>query len=310
MRRPGAVAPSVHLALIAVQVMFATWGVAGKLVMRELSPFGVIAFRVPMAALLLWVIRRMYPWRPVDPRDLPELALYAVLGIAANQLLFASGLYLTSATNAAVLSATIPVFAVGVALLFGRERLTGIKLAGIALALGGALSVAGGGFALSGDHALGDLLIIANSLCYASYLVISGRLFARYDALAALTWVMTFGALFVLPFGIVDLIAAAPTLSPEAWIELVYIVLIPTVGAYFLNAHALARAPSSLVAIYVYVQPIAGALMAAAALGERPAGTTALGAVCVCAGIWLVTRDARRARISAAGGSAGPAAAT
>src|SRR5688500_5692250 len=104
-RSTGAVAPSVHLALVGVQLMFATWGVAGKLVMRELSPFGVIAFRVPVAALVLLAVRALRPWRKVDPRDLPELALYALLGIAANQLLFAAGLDRTSATNAAVLSA-------------------------------------------------------------------------------------------------------------------------------------------------------------------------------------------------------------
>ncbi len=299
-RSTGAVAPSVHLALVGVQLMFATWGVAGKLVMRELSPFGVIAFRVPVAALVLLAVRALRPWRKVALRDLPELALYALLGITANQLLFAAGLARTSATNAAVLSASIPVFAVGVAVAFGRERMTAFKLAGIVLALTGAMAIAGGGFALSGAGTTGDLLIVCNSLSYAVYLVISGRLFTRYDALTALTWVMGFGALGVLPFGIADLVAGAPELSQHAWLELVYIVLVPTVGAYFLNAYALARAPSSLVAVYVYVQPIAGALMAAALLDERPASTTAVGAVAVGLGIWLVTRDARRASRAAA----------
>jgi len=283
-------APDVHLALISVQVMFATWGVIGKLLMRELAPFAVIAFRVPAAAALLLLVRRVRPWRRVARADLAELALYSVFGISANQLLFAAGLDRTTATNAAVLSATIPVFAVGVALLLGRERMTAVKLLGVALALGGALAVAGGGFSLSGRHAVGDLLIVCNSLCYATYLVISGRLFARYDALTALTWVMLFGAVTVLPFGAGDLIAAAPTLPAEAWVELGYVVLIPTVGAYLLNAYALARAPASLVAVYVYAQPIAGALLAAAVLGERPGGATALGAVAVGTGIWLVTR--------------------
>ena len=48
-------------------------------------------------------------------------------------------------------------------------------------------------------------------------------------------------------------------------------------GTYFLNLFALKRVPASLVAIYIYVQPIVGALMAAAALGERPSLSTFVG---------------------------------
>ena len=54
--------------------------------------------------------------------------------------------------------------------------------------------------------------------------------------------------------------------------------------------------PASLVAIYIYVQPVVGALMAARALGERPSTSTFVGGALIGAGIWLVTREARRMR--------------
>ena len=72
--------------------------------------------------------------------------------------------------------------------------------------------------------------------------------------------------------------------------------MFPTVGTYFLNMFALQKVPASLVAIYIYVQPVIGALMAAAALGERPSASTFVGGALIGAGIWLVTREARRAR--------------
>ena len=77
-------------------------------------------------------------------------------------------------------------------------------------------------------------------------------------------------------------------------------MLFPTVGTYFLNMFALRRVPASLVAIYIYVQPVIGALMAAAMLGERPSPSTYAGGALIGAGIWLVTREARRARAVAA----------
>ena len=114
--------------------------------------------------------------------------------------------------------------------------------------------------------------------------------------MTVVSWTFVFGALGILPFGAPSLVAAAPHLSPRAWMCVVYIVLFPTVGTYFLNMFALQKVPASLVAIYIYVQPVVGALMAAAALGERPSMSTFVGGALIGAGIWLVTREARRLR--------------
>ena len=88
-----------------------------------------------------------------------------------------------------------------------------------------------------------------------------------------------------------------------SWLGLIYIVLFPTVGTYFLNVYALKRAPSSLVAIYIYVQPVLGALMAAATLGERPS-LTSIGGAPSAAASTLINRDARRRRDAAAAAAA------
>jgi drug/metabolite transporter (DMT)-like permease len=295
--RPGPGEPvlSVHLALIAVQVMFASLGVAGKLVLRELPPFGLIAFRTPVAALLLLAVSAFSPRERVAPRDLASIFVYALFGIIANQLLFIEGLQRTTATNAVVIGATIPVFTVGVAVALRREQATRAKMIGLLVAFLGAMAIVGAGrFEAGGSRLSGNLLIVANSLCFSIYLVISRGVLERYRTLTVITWTMLFGALGVLPFGAVDLYTHARLLSPTSWTCLVWIVLFPSVGTYFLNAYALKRAPSSLVAIYIYVQPVLGALLAAAMLGERPLLFTAIGGALIAGGITLVNRDARR----------------
>jgi len=147
-----------------------------------------------------------------------------------------------------------------------------------------------------GGRLLGNLLIVGNSLSFSIYLVISRRLLAKYSPMTVVAWTFVFGALGILPFGAPSLVAAAPHLSQRAWLCVAYIVLFPTVGTYFLNLFALQKVPSSLVAIYIYVQPVVGALMAAAALGERPSASTFVGGALIGGGIWLVTREARRLR--------------
>jgi drug/metabolite transporter (DMT)-like permease len=289
--RRDSVPAKVHLALVAVQLMFASLSVVAKLALREQKPFAIVAVRTPAAALV-FLVAWLIGWRErVAPRDLLALCLYALTGIVLNQLLFISGLQRTTATNAVVIGATIPVFTVGVAVLSRREQATPRKLTGLSVAFAGALAVVGTDH-FDSTRLIGNLLVVANSLSFSIYLVISRNLLSRYRTMTVVTFTFLFGAIGVLPFGAADLLAAVGHLSTATWVALGYIVLFPTVGTYFLNAFALKRAPSSLVAIYIYLQPLVGALLAAAMLGERPSAGTLTGGVFIAAGIWLTNREA------------------
>lgn len=290
--------PSVYLALVAVQLMFASLSVVGKLALRELTPFALICARVVAATLILALVRALLRSRErVAWRDLPELALYGLFGVSANMLLFIAGLARTTATDAVVIGATIPVFTVGVAVALRKEAATLPKLTGLLVALCGALWIVGASQLLHGGrHFVGDLLVMLNSLSFSIYLVLSRRLLARYSPLTVLVWTFVFGALGILPFGTHALFLEAPRLSARGLGCVAYIVLFPTVGTYFLNVFALQKVPSSLVAIYIYIQPVVGAFLAAAMLDERPSPTTFAGGALIGAGIWMVTKEARRQR--------------
>jgi drug/metabolite transporter (DMT)-like permease len=283
----------VHLALVVVQLVFASQAVVARVVLREIAPVGLVALRAPAAALLFFAARALFGWERVAPRDLARLVLYGLLGVVVNQLSFMNGLQRSTATNAVVVNATIPVFVVGIAVLLRRETATPAKLGGLAVALFGALAVVGlERFSAGGGHGMGNLFFVVNSLSFALYLVLSRDVLRRYRALTVISWTMLFGALGVLPVGASELARALPRLSPGAWAGIAYIVVFPTVIAYFLNVFALARAPSSLVAAYVYLQPLVGAIMAAVWLGERPGPGARVGALLIFAGIALVARGA------------------
>jgi drug/metabolite transporter (DMT)-like permease len=292
-----AVPASVHVALVAVQLMFASLGVVAKVAMRELPGLGLICARVTLATVIMVAARLFVPREKVERRDLLELAVYAFFGVTANMLIFIVGLQRTTATNAIVIGATIPVFTVGVAVALRKEVATVAKVVGLSVACVGAMVIVGAGrFTSGGGRLVGNLLVTLNSLSFAIYLVISRRLLAKYQPLTVVSWTFVFGALGILPFGLLPLVRAAPQLSHSTWACVLFIALFPTVGTYFLNMFALRRAPASLVAIYIYLQPIVGALLAARTLGERPSGDTYVGGMLIGLGIWLVSREARRAR--------------
>ncbi|HEX8097443.1 MAG TPA: DMT family transporter, partial [Pyrinomonadaceae bacterium] len=74
-----------------------------------------------------------------------------------------------------------------------------------------------------------------------------------------------------------------------AWLAVVYVILVPTVGAYYLNAWALARVPPSTVAIYIYLQPLIGFTLAPLVLHESWNPRTLLAAALIFAGVAVVT---------------------
>jgi drug/metabolite transporter (DMT)-like permease len=281
--------------------MFASLSIVGKMALREIGGFGLICARASLAALVLVAVRvAVRRGERVAARHFPELAACAFFGITANMLLFIAGLARTTATNAIVIGTTIPVFTVGVAVVLRKEAATFAKILGLVVACIGAMVIVGAArFEIGNGQLSGNLFIVANSLSFSIYLVMSRRLLAIYSPVTIVSWTFVFGALGILPFGAPSLLAAAPHLSPRAWSCIAYIVAFPTVGTYFLNMFALQKVPASLVAIYIYVQPVIGALMAAAALDERPSRSTYVGGALIGAGIWLVTREARRARAEA-----------
>jgi drug/metabolite transporter (DMT)-like permease len=288
----------VHLALILVQALFASLAIAGKVVLREFPPMGLVLVRVGGAALLLGLGNLLWRGRWIrDRADLRRLAFLSLLGVVANQGLFLIGLRHTTATNATIIVATIPVFTVLYSLLGRREAPSFLKLAGIALAAAGSVWLIGPDrIALEREKALGNAIILAGMACYGWYLVQSKELLRRYDPITVSIYVMAFATLFTLPLGAwamarTDLAAVRP--STWAWIA--YIVLFPTIVTYFLNIWALSRVSSNLVAAYIYLQPVFTAAVAPMALEGEALTGRALGAgLAIFAGLACVILGERR----------------
>lgn len=276
--RGGVLAP--HLALVAVQCMFATWPVVAKgWVLPVLPPSVLALLRVAGATAILLAIGRIRGMAPIEGRgDIARLALYAVLGVAANQLLFVEGLARTTAVNAQVIGTSIPVFTLMFGALLGLDRITPRKLLGIALAAGGAVYLVGpervlaswGGPDGGATMALGNAMIVVNALGYALYLVLSKPLIQKYGTITVIVWVFGIGALLITPFGVASYVSNGVAAEPtwRVWAAVAYIILFPTVGSYVLNAWALGRSRPSVVAVYVYLQPLLTGALAAVLLAE------------------------------------------
>jgi drug/metabolite transporter (DMT)-like permease len=294
-RRAGA---RPHLALVAVQLMFGTWPIFGKIALRAMPVGGLVALRVAGAGAAFMLLLRLAGRFNVPRRaDLARFALYALLGVVLNQFLFVKGLELSTVVNATLLSTAIPVFALVVGVLVGQEKLS------LRAALGTLVAASGVVFLIdpfradfSGDKSLGNLLLVANTAAYGAYISISQDVFRRYGALTAMAWVFTFGCIFAVPLGGFQLAGVAPLqLDGMTLACLAYIILFPTIAAYYLNAWALERVPPSTVAVYIYLQPLIAFAVAPLVLGEDEQWTwrTGVSALLIFAGVAVVTLGSR-----------------
>ena len=266
-----------HLALFAVGIIYGLNYVIAKDVMVEgyLHPFNFILLRVFTATILLWATNLIFFRQKVARKHIPYLALCAVFGVAINQLLFFSGLKLSSPINASLIMTTNPILVLIGAHWILHEKLTSRKSIGIAIGMVGAVwlisrnRLGSSGLELS---FWGDLMIFINATAYGVYLILVKRMMKLYHPIAVVKWVFTFGLIYVLPFGLLKWDTARwSDFDLQVWLSVGYVLVFTTYFAYVLNAMALKSVSPTTVAVYIYLQPIV-ATIATISLGRESLG--------------------------------------
>jgi drug/metabolite transporter (DMT)-like permease len=274
--------------------------VIGKVVLAVVPAFGLVGFRIGLTAVVLVIIQtlRQRFWLRVKS-DYWKLAVLSVFGVSLNQLLFISGLSLTKASNTSLLAVTIPIFTLAVSAVSGTEWLSTRKVVGIVLAAFGViLMIDPREASFSSETTLGDILIVINSLSYGIYVATSKDVLTRNGAFRSMMWVFIFASIVCIPLGAYAMREVQiAEIGPSIWIMMVYIGLGATAAPYLLNAWALARIDASIVAVYIYLQPLIGFILAVIFLQEDIDAMFIVAAVLIFAGVFLVTRR-RAARSS------------
>lgn len=284
-----------HLAMSAVALFYGINYFTLKEVFNEgFNSFEILALRCLIATTFFVVFHRVAIREKVkDRKDYFRLMLCAFFGVALNQTFFLWGLSLTSPVNSAVLMVTAPIFVFVIATLLKQERITGAKVLGLVLAFGGAvgliLSKTGGGVNQA-SNPWGDLLITINAASYGMYLVLVRPLVVRYNTFTIIKWIFVFGSI---PNVLIGSLFIEPehfsNISGQALFGIAFLILFATIAAYFLNAWALKKVPSSAVSIYVYVQPVFVAILSSILGLETIDLLKILFILLIFAGVFMVT---------------------
>lgn len=281
-----------HLALLGASMIYgANYSLAKEVMPMYAAPSGIIILRVAGSLLLFAAFWMMRPELPKH-KDIGRFLLCALTGVMANQLMFFEGLNLTTPIQAAIILTANPILVMIAAAVIAGERITRLKMVGIALGIAGALLLILQRPTLpaGSDELLGNVLIFLNAVSYAVYLVLVKRLMREYQLMTVMTWVFLPGLLMVLPFG-------AGSFAETPWLDLpsgiigilVFIVLGTTFLAYLLNAYALATVNASVVSVYVYLQPLLASLFALMLGKDNLSVRMLISALLVFGGVFLTS---------------------
>jgi drug/metabolite transporter (DMT)-like permease len=288
-----------HVALFLVALIYAANYTIAKDVMGQgyLAPLPFILLRVVTGTTLFWLVQRIYVRENVLRKDLPRLMACGLFGVAINQAFFFKGLHWTTPINAALIMTTTPILVLIASSIYIGEQITAKKIVGIILGAVGAgvLIVNGQKFSIASEGWKGDLMIFINAASYGIYLVIVKKLLLRYHPITVITWVFTFGLMFIFPIAIKGMLAVNwQSFTGTIWIAVAYVLLFTTFFAYLFNSYALSIVNPSIVSIYIYLQPLLATLIALW-VGSDQLNSAKVAAAClIFVGVYLVSFSKRR----------------
>ncbi len=283
----------IFASLVLTNVFWGASGVAVKVALDQLDTFEIVAYRFITAAILLILITLLWKGRhafKVDRKDLPFLAFLAFLGIPLEFLLQVVALANTTVTNFTLIFCLAPFFIIFTSAVLMKEKVTRNKMLGSVLAfLGVAMVVTVSGFALSANL-LGDSMALLSVVIWALYTVLGKPINQRYTTLTVLNWVFIFGALETLPFLILSSVTLPMAFSDPTWISMVFLTIFCSLVAFFMYNNGVEKLPASTVGMFIYLNPLAGVLLAAIVLGESVTIFTFVGMALIILGIFVSER--------------------
>ncbi|MCK5554490.1 MAG: DMT family transporter [Deltaproteobacteria bacterium] len=276
--------------IIAVVIGIAAISTASILIkLCDAHSLVIAAYRLGLASLLLCPValsRRRYG-RILRGRW--KLLLLTGLFLGFHFILWIASLKYTSVASSVVIVSTNPIFVGLGSYLLLKERMAGLTILGILLAVAGAVIIGLSDFTFSRYAGLGDLLALGGAVMASGYLIAGRRLRQEMDLISYIFPVYSGGAAVVLLIGL----AAGVSFfgySSRTYALFLMLAIVPQLIGHSTFNWALKFFSASTVAVLILGEPIGSTLLAYLILGETLSPWKVIGGICILAGIYTAIR--------------------
>lgn len=296
--------PRLALLLTVPPLMWAGNAVVGKLAVGAAPPIGLNLARWLLAFALLWPLGRAALLdRAALRQNWRYLSLLGLLGMGSYNALQYLALHTSTPLNATLITASSPVWMLGIGALFYGVRPRGRELLGAFLSLlGVALVISRGEPArlLELSFVPGDLLMLLAILSWGVYSWLLARPPAGMQGERRPAWDWAGFLLVQIAFGLVWCTLSAgieAVASPAQWqatpqvaLILLYVAIGPSLIAYRCWGLGVATVGPAVAGFFVNLTPVFAAVLSAALLGEAPQLFHAAAFGLIVAGIAISSR--------------------
>ena len=284
------------LGLIVLSIASVGWGLNFPIMKHLLTEWPPLSSRglcgiVGAAALALIALARQETLRVPDGMWL-RLLLVSTLSLGGWVAFMGLALVWLSASEAAVIGISIPVWVAFLAWPILGERLSPLRAISLTVALAGvAVLIGGNGFGASVEKLPGIALALGGAIGVGLGTVLTKHFPLRMPPLSLAAWQIGLGCLPVALAGVLFERPDVFALNAGGWAAMIYAAVGQFCIAYVAWFAALERLPASVAATVTMLVPVIGVTVSAVWLGE-PLGAAKIAALTLTiAGVALAARS-------------------
>jgi drug/metabolite transporter (DMT)-like permease len=246
----------------------------------------VTVLRVGFGAITIALVPRA---RTAVPRkELKKLGFLALIWIAIPMTLFPIAQQWIDSAVAGMLNGATPIFTALLAVFLLRQVPRIVQIVGLLLGFGGMVAIALPSAGTGSAAAIGVILVLVATVCYAFSLNIVAPLQQAHGSLPVIARVEWFAALIVLPYGIYGW-----TESTFSWPSLFAMVAVGVLGtglAFVLMGTLTGRVGATRSSFITYLIPVVALILGVVFRDELIASIAIVGTGLVIAGAILASR--------------------
>ena len=270
--------------------------VLARAIHADIPPLALSFWRWVIAFFLLlpFVIKPLKQQWPLLKAQWQRIVLLALTGISGFNSLVYLGTQYTSATNALLINAFIPVLTILLSVLFLHLHLARSQFIGVSISIVGVMVILSRGdwqvfIAMSFNY--GDLLIFVATICWALYTLWIKELDKRINRIVLLAVIIFIGIIGILPFYLWEWLQSPEwLLNREVVASFIYVGIFPSVLAVWFYNYGVAEVGPARASLFIHLMPVFGTLMSTAFLGETFFLYHVIGISAIFAGIYLSMR--------------------
>ena len=265
---------SALLPVAGLVVAMFIWGssfISMKIAFQAYDPWVVIFGRMLLATLCFILFIPRFRETRIIRSDLKYFGLMVLMEPCIYFILEAMALQNTSASQAGMVTAILPLMVAMTAVLWLNESVSRQTYIGFFLAMAGVwwLSLSAESTGDAPNPMLGNFFEFLAMVCAAVYILVLKKLTSHYSPWLLTAMQALAGTLFFLPALFLESTTLPTQLETVPAAAVVYLGTFVTVGAYGLYNYGVSRIPASQATAYVNLIPVFSVVLGFLILGER-----------------------------------------